>query len=80
MISLPPDCVLWASAAQLDEQQLQHMGPLRALLQSLLPWVNAGQAPDYEADGEQSAHQANGSEQHENAEQRRHEGHEPDNG
>ena len=51
-------------AAQLDEAQLQRMGPFRALLESLLPWVNAGQAP--ESDGEGDEHgppQANGTEQ-----------------
>ena len=51
-------------AAQLDEAQLQRMGPFRALLESLLPWVNAGQAPEY--DGEEDEHvpqQANGTEQ-----------------
>ena len=41
-------------AAQLDEAQLQRMGPFRALLESLLPWVNAGQAPEY--DGEEEEH------------------------
>ncbi len=67
-------------AVQLDEQQLQHMGPLRALLQSLLPWVNAGQAPDYEADGEQAAQQAGGNEQNGDTEQRHQQDREPDNG
>ena len=57
-------------AAQLDEQQLQQMGPFRALLESLLPWVNAGQTPDYGAEGEHENHEANGSEQHPAAEQR----------
>ena len=61
-------CLL--AAAQLDEQQLQQMGPFRALLESLLPWVNAGQAPDYGAEGEHENHEANGSEQHPAAEPR----------
>lgn len=67
-------------AVQLDAQQLQHMGPLRALLQSLLPWVNAGQVPDYEADGEHATQQTGGDEQNGGAQQRHQHDHEPDNG
>ena len=56
------------------------MGPLRALLQSLLPWVNAGQVPDYEAEGEEAAQQAGGHEENGIPEQRHQQDHEPDNG
>ena len=58
------------------------MGPLRALLQSLLPWVNAGQVPDYDTNGEHGAgaEQAGGDEQNGNAEQRHQQNPEPDNG
>ena len=53
-----------SAAAQLDEAQLQRMGPFRALLESLLPWVNAGQAPEYDGEGDEHApQQANGTEQ-----------------
>jgi hypothetical protein len=34
----------------MTEEQLREVNPLLMLLQSLLPWVNAGQAPDYGAD------------------------------
>lgn len=52
------------AAAQLDEAQLQRMGPFRALLESLLPWVNAGQAPEYDGEGDEHVpQQANGTEQ-----------------
>ena len=37
-----------------DEETLRAMHPLAALLRTLLPWVNAGEEPDYgsEDDGE----------------------------
>ncbi|CAL5228630.1 g11796 [Coccomyxa viridis] len=65
---------------RLEQEQLQEMGPLRALLQSLLPWVNAGQVPDYEAEGEEAPQLAGGNEQNGGAEQRHQQDHEPDNG
>ncbi len=67
-------------AVRLEQEQLQNMGPLRALLQSLLPWVNAGQVPDYEAEGEEAAEQAGGHEENGVGEQRHQQDHEPDNG
>lgn len=67
-------------AVRLEQEQLQEMGPLRALLQSLLPWVNAGQVPDYEAEGEEAPQLAGGNEQNGGAEQRHQQDHEPDNG
>ena len=39
------------------------MGPFRALMESLLPWVNAGQAPEYDGEDEHAPQQANGTEQ-----------------
>ena len=44
--------VACACADPLDEEALRRMHPLQALLQTLLPWVNAGQAPDYGAQEE----------------------------
>ncbi|KXZ51917.1 hypothetical protein GPECTOR_11g44 [Gonium pectorale] len=37
-------------AAPVPEEQLRGANPLLMLLRSLLPWVNAGQQPDYAAD------------------------------
>ena len=37
-----------ANGGQMDEETLRAMHPLEALLRSLLPWVNAGEEPDYE--------------------------------
>ncbi|KAK9829524.1 hypothetical protein WJX72_006318 [[Myrmecia] bisecta] len=42
------------------EEELQGAHPLAMLLRSMLPWVNAGEAPDYEADGEHAADAGNG--------------------
>ncbi len=35
-----------------SEEDLQGTNPLAMLLRSMLPWINAGQAPDYEGDGD----------------------------
>jgi hypothetical protein len=37
-------------AAPVNEETLQQMHPLQALLRTLLPWVNAGETPDYAAE------------------------------
>ena len=39
----------------MTEEELQQVHPLAALLRSLLPWVNLGQAPDYAADDAEQA-------------------------
>lgn len=39
----------------MDERELREMHPLQALLRTLLPWVNAGQVPDYAADDNAAA-------------------------
>lgn len=41
----------------MTEEELQQVNPLAALLRSLLPWVNLGQAPDYAADGDDQQQQ-----------------------
>ncbi|KAI8475009.1 MAG: transcriptional repressor TCF25-domain-containing protein [Monoraphidium minutum] len=41
-----------AAAARVPEAELRGANPLVMLLRSLLPWVDAGQAPDYGADDE----------------------------
>jgi hypothetical protein len=40
------------AAGAMNEEALRGMHPLQALLRTLLPWVNAGQAPDYAAQEE----------------------------
>ncbi len=39
-----------AHAEPMEEAALREMHPLQALLRTLLPWVNAGQVPDYAAE------------------------------
>lgn len=34
----------------LTDEEMRQQNPLAALLRSLLPWANLGQAPDYEAE------------------------------
>lgn len=48
------------AAGAMDEHRLRQMHPLQALLQTLLPWVNAGQVPNYAADEAAAAGPANG--------------------
>ncbi|GIL60027.1 hypothetical protein Vafri_14657 [Volvox africanus] len=43
------------AAAPMTDEQLRGANPLVMLLRSLLPWVNAGQQPDYTADGDGAA-------------------------
>jgi hypothetical protein len=38
-----------AGGGAIPAEQLQDANPLLVLLQSLLPWVNAGQQPEYDA-------------------------------
>ena len=38
-----------AHAVAIDEEALRQMHPLQALLATMLPWINAGEAPDYAA-------------------------------
>ncbi|KAG2488363.1 hypothetical protein HYH03_013053 [Edaphochlamys debaryana] len=40
-----------AANRQMTEEELRGANPLLMLLRSMLPWVNAGQQPDYAADG-----------------------------
>jgi hypothetical protein len=45
---------------QLNEAELRNANPLMVLLQSLLPWVDAGQQPQYDQqqqDGQQPGEQ-----------------------
>lgn len=51
-----PGCACNAGGAtNVTEEELRQANPLVMLLRSLLPWVNAGQQPDYEADGGEGA-------------------------
>ncbi|GLI70702.1 hypothetical protein VaNZ11_015646 [Volvox africanus] len=43
------------AAAPMTDEQLRGANPLVMLLRSLLPWVNAGQQPDYTADDDGAA-------------------------
>lgn len=40
------------AAPDLTDEEMQQMNPLAALLRSLLPWVNLGQAPAEDEGGE----------------------------
>lgn len=44
---------------QQQQQDLQGMNPLAALLHTLAPWVNVGEAPEYEG-AEGGGHQGGG--------------------
>ena len=51
----PLPCLLHYPPAQaqgpdLTDEEMRQQNPLAALLRSLLPWVNLGQAPEYGAD------------------------------
>lgn len=46
-----------AAAPDLTDEEMQQQNPLAALLRSMLPWVNLGQAPDAEEGGEQQQQQ-----------------------
>ncbi len=56
----------------ISEEELRNMNPVIALLRSMLPWVNAGEQPDYaapegaQANGAAGAGQANGDQQQQN--------------
>lgn len=41
----------------MSEEELRQANPVMMLLRSLLPWVNAGQQPEYGEDGEQRGQQ-----------------------
>eukprot|EP00878_Enallax_costatus_P032169 GHUV01035280.1.p1 GENE.GHUV01035280.1~~GHUV01035280.1.p1 ORF type:complete len:110 (+),score=87.95 GHUV01035280.1:640-969(+) len=52
------------AATAMSEEQLRTANPLLMLLQSMLPWVNAGQQPDYAAgDAQQRQQQQQGQQQ-----------------
>ena len=42
-----------AGRQEISEEELRAGNPLLMLLRSLLPWVDAGQVPNYEADDQQ---------------------------
>lgn len=45
---------------RVSDQELQNTNPLMMLLRSLLPWVDAGQAPDYGAEEERGEEDGRG--------------------
>ena len=45
------DEMLQAQAPDLTDEEMQQQNPLAALLRSMLPWVNLGQAPDAAGEG-----------------------------